>query len=360
MKENILCKFSWSILVIVVLVAGLAFRADGRALGEPTKDDLQQRFLTEAPAGWRTLRDVILHSRGRAHLQYQVVRPASDPRPNGRYELDVEFMLSGGNRRRVDFEDLESHSLSVGCRNPSQTFWLGGVPADNGKYRIDTLRSADDSESWHVSRKADDHAWTIIPLLYSPFAIMDHELTDIVSSKDFVLRSCTPSETQNGEIDVSFQYSLNGGLPWDVTMSVNPSNSWGVTRYDCVYPHPREAGLEMFQKTSVEYAVELYDSMVHLPMKAINDSGANAERDAEFGRFEIVLKDFTHEDVPDEAFTLAAFGLTESGDNTSRIVTSWPRWWILLINLGLILIAAGIWMIRRHSRRSLTTPPREP
>ena len=143
-----------------------------------------------------------------------------------------------------------------------------------------------------------------------------------------------------------------------MAMSLDPSNSWAVTRCNYEYPHHRVAGVALWNRAVIEYSPELHDSGVRLPKRVIEDGGTTDERDAgEFGRFEIVLKDFRHEDVPDEAFTLAAFGLTEDGENTSRIEANWSRWWILLVNLGLILVAAGIWMIRRHLRRNLTTAP---
>ena len=308
-------------------------------------EDLRERFIQEAPEGWQKLSRILLHGQGQIHLSSKNYSPNSNP--TNAYEEDVVFMINGENHRRVEAIDKQSKRVSIGCRNPSQSFWLKGTQNISG-YRIDILRK-DNDETWSDNRMANDHMWRVAPLIYTPFAIRDIELIHIISSEQFSLKSVRSASGDSGEVEVSFRYVTPQGIPWDVIMTVDPSNSWAVTHYSMEQPFGKN--ILTFDCT-VKYGEMSPDLTIRPPISAVEIVGEKKEiASGTYLQHEFELVNFKVEDIPKQEFTLEAFDLTES--RNGLVSSQWRIWSLITINAGVLLFLLGLWIIKRKS----SSPP---
>ena len=342
MTSRLLTSTVFALAAILGSVCALSLAAD------PLQ--LRDRFLQEAPDGWRNLSAILLHSRGRVHLSSMTKESSGDV--SNAYQEDIVFMLSGDDRRRVEATDKDTRKVSVGCRNRLRAFWLNGIPGTRDEYRIDRLYDASD-QHWTDGRIAEDHMWRVAPLVYTPFAIDDHDLTDIVSSSKFTLLSIRPSAERPDEVEVVFQYVTPEGSVWDVNMTVDPLNSWAVTHYYLEYPWKQQV---LAFDCTVTYGMKSPTSSIRLPANARMISGwKEGIASGPHLRQDFTMVNFTVEDVPDSMFTLEAFGLDDSGH---RIIPAgrWNSLVLLAINAGILLVLLGLWMTRRSRAKDGHAP----
>ncbi len=339
-------RTSLALLLIVVSTTAPAMATDA--------EELRARFLAEAPKGWRLLSDCLLHARGRIELTVSDITPSSVPSHYRGYEERVSFLLNGDTYRCVEADD--TGRVSVGCRNPGQTFHLKAInriaePKPSRLYRIDSITPVGPSAEWTPHSEAADHVWRISPLLYTPFAIGDWPLADLIRSPTCQLLSVGAVGDHGEFVEICFNVMApQEAERWDVVAILDPSNSWAVQSYRKLF---KTAAGRAVWDCAVAYDPGLYmDSGICLPRTAVVLVEEQARFDAGFrNRRELRLVEFSSETIPESEFSLSAFGLSEP-EQRSTSATASPRLAIILFNVGAFLVVVGVWLFSRRRRTS--------
>lgn len=343
------CVSLWKVLLLTMVVA-LNHASVCRVLA--ADEDLRERFRNEAPVGWHKMSDLLLHSRSKVQLKVYVL---TDGDQKLHYTVDSSCAFNGILQRRIEgittWAEDGRQSSYANARNAKNAFEVQGAVGAANRYALIKKYSDPTLTLWDTEDLLEDGTWQVDPLIYGPFSIYQSALAEICKSPSFQI-----SELSNAVdgVFVAFQDKHpSDGTYREGTMTLDPGNSWAVLRYHIELPSPKKQDLRLAFDGTIEYEeFPFKDTQLRLPKHAVENQGTADEVLMGGGeRFEYTLVDFVQSEVPDNEFTLSAFGLTETGESLAHKAQREPVSWFLIINIGVLLAALGFWLSRRRKER---------
>jgi len=325
---------------------------------------LRDRFLNEAPNGWRRLSNVLLQSRGKATLLIYSLGDGDDGSAVLRSKITSTFAFNGLEHRRVDAEmdnikDGKSlnptPTLYVNARNPTGAFQVEGAYGAPGRYVLDRLYPNSTLKLWDRDANTRDGTWMMGPAVIGPFHPESLDLAEAIKSPSFKLNDI---HLDGAQVSVAFdaKCETDDSLR-NATILLDPENSWAVTHYHLEYPS-KQPGLRWACDGLIHYEpTQFGDSGIKLPKSAVQTSApADNYRNGKTlsDRFEYSLDEFEVADVPKTEFTLTAVGLTDTGESPLLAKRRSPLGIILILNLGAALMFLCYWLSRRQKATELS------
>jgi hypothetical protein len=192
------------------------------------------------------------------------------------------------------------------------------------------------------------------PYLWAPWQTFGTDNEDVFQKAGFRVQAVGFESTQPPHVTVKFTYSpseaevrersmtrpfwlLRGG-----TFTFLPDQHWSLKRSELVIRPTDEDAIET---TAIEYG----DAIDGCPMpKEVRRTSTNAQYTDENL---VIIKRLSAREIPDEEFSLTAFGLPEPG--FVKVSTTSARWWLWGALAGGALLVAGAllgWRRRRAGR----------
>ena len=312
---------------------------------------LQEKFLREAPEGWRHLRELLLHSRGKVRMDVYLMAEKDEKR--FLYSVDSKFAFTGANHRRVDGITKSKNGREVSYSNTQNTEYVFQVQGavGGGRYALDNIDLNPKRDLWDTKSSSEDGTWQVGPVIFGPFSIYNYDLQEICNSPSFELKKL---QNTDGKIFAAFRSTHpQDGSSREVTMTMDPENSWAVTSYYFEFPSPKKSDLLLAAQGTIQYEdLPFGTTGVRIPKTAVEDGGtaeAVQTNDGSVERFEYSLTEFDHVEVPESEFTVAAFGLTKTGESLSVSGKEGRGWLLLYLNIGVLILGVGYWLARRLS-----------
>ena len=314
-------------------------------------EDLRERFLRDAPAGWAKMSDLLLHSRSKIQLKVYV---RSSDEEQLSYTVDTTCAFNGTLLRRVEsimtLAATGRQSSYANARNLENAFEVQRGLGEPDRYSLNANYSDPALTMWDPHELVEDGTWQVDPLIFGPFSIYQCALSEICKSPSFQILDV--HSVEDG-VFVSFQdkHPLDGTYR-ECAVTLDPENSWAVLRYHLECPSPKKQDLRLAFDGSIVYEdVPFEDTQLFLPKKAIENQGVAEELLKGGGeRFEYTMVSFVQADVPESEFALSAFGLSKTGESLKHQAKTKAVSWLLYINVGVLLAALGFWLMRRQKR----------
>ena len=312
---------------------------------------LQERFYREAPEGWHRLRELLLHSRGKVRMDVYLMAEKNEKR--FLYSVDSKFAFTGANHRRIDgitkFKNGREVSYS-NTQNAEYVFQVQGA-VGGGRYALDSIDLNPKRDLWDTKNSSEDGTWQVGPVIFGPFSIYNYDLQEICKSPSFGLKKLRNTD---GKIFAAFTSAHpRDESSREVTMTLDPENSWAVTSYRFEFPSPRNPDLLLAAQGIIEYEdLPFGTSGARIPKTAVEVGGTAAAvqtNDGSVERFEYSLTEFEQVEVQESEFTVAAFGLTKTGESLSVSGKGGRGWMLLYLNVGVLVLGIGYWLARRRS-----------
>jgi hypothetical protein len=340
------------LLVVTQFLAALAACEVHRAMGQEKaaadNPALRQRFLREAPEGWKA------YYAKAARLQGTLVVEHSIPGKGVVHQYRNAFKQ---NPRAALVES------QTGANNP-----IGGAAeyiVENSKYRFTLTRAKDGRPILAKPPMATDAqpppvkymmARHIAKTAIAPPVAINHDPDDdwlaFLASTDFTLQSISTGADGLVEVRFSLAWEPTDSTPLRVkegTAWFDPDHLWTMKRVEYALQSSVGKGMRVARySATLTYAIQ-NDGFPLLTKYHQKTLGANQESEYD----ESMTYDLTFADVPESEFTLSAFGLPEP------VGVEWeqprPRWylWIMVVAFALLALALTLGYLRK--RRS--APP---
>ncbi len=335
--------------VFGIIIVGLNHASNDRLLAADT--ELRERFLNEAPNGWKKMSDLLLHSRGKVKLKVYVL---GDGDEKLQYTVDSDFAFNGVRQRRVEAITTWAHDgrqvLYANARNAENAFEVQGAVGSEKRFALNNLYIDPTLGIWDTQDLAEDGTWQVDAVINGPFGINPSPLSEICKSPSFEIEDLYVSDAG---VSVAFKdkHPIDGTYR-EVTMIVDPENSWAVSQYHIEYPSPKKRDLQLASDVKIEYEDNPFEeTQLRLPKRAIEIQGtAEQVKNGAGERFEYSLIEFVRSDVPEREFTLASFGLTTTGESLARRERTKPISWLLFVSGGILLAFLGFCLTRRRKK----------
>jgi hypothetical protein len=310
----------------VFRISAVAFLISSHAPALAFADGLKERFLREAPTGWKSLRQSGEQIVGIAREER---KDYTEGRATGIGSSEWSFKRNGEWLTWEETPTGDRSHCSAGGRNSSYVFTLDRK--DRDQEWVVTLVSQDEAQRTLIR----DIAITVGCLQYveAPWSILARfPLDDLVAHPTFVIHSVsTPKKEGVPLVRVDFgaavelvqlnktTVNLRGG--WIIC---DPTNSWGLREFEVqVGPPDRKI------HGALEYGAR---GMLH-KFTGKNEMGKNMHECT----FE--LTHLERRGAPEAEFTLAAYGFKEPG--TPERGHGW-WFWAAIAGGGLLLAAIGL------------------
>jgi hypothetical protein len=310
----------------------------------PAQEPVRARFLNEGPKGWKALRTTALQLEGTFVGKYKLgVHPLVIE--ESKFKVNGAFLVY--EETRTNLEGKVARVIALGV-NSKYRFALH-QPRPQSSWALADHGSA--SDPMHV-----DHPYSrasslgFVRFLNSPFSVNCLPIPEMISEAGFKLGK-VDEVTRDGKklAKIEFTYAPPKVIPELVKgkpvrrhihmtkmrggwMLLDPERNWSLQ--EC------SLDLEGGEKNTcvVEYANS--DGGPLLPWRVI-------EKDNAVSAWEVTFSNLRIRDIPEEEFTLTAFGLPEPHG------VVWPqptRWW-LWIFLSAVAAAVAAFLVLRMRRR---------
>ncbi|MCA9122729.1 MAG: hypothetical protein H6822_20595 [Planctomycetaceae bacterium] len=307
--------------------------SSGAAEGE-----LHQRFLDEAPVGWKKLEELSLN----LHVIYKLRSDASSEGPAEPEEGQSEIKIRGDQKL---VHHIGAAIEKVGVTTPQYSF---GVNRNS---------SQDDWAVMYIGRPRDEFDWEIeetvnanASLLY---ALKGIPLSELVELPDVTLTSVTEANDEaTGRSSVRVDYSCDNGELNFPTGKAPVKGGWFVLNPD-QYWAVSEAGVQLPDAT---WRILVHGSVDDegRPVVDTNEEIAEYNKGPNSGKKSSVAYEFAsyeYKVVPEADFLPGTYGLpnpalVDTDQSSSRV------WLILFGNVVILLGVAMYWYHRRSTKSS--------
>jgi hypothetical protein len=218
---------------------------------------------------------------------------------------------------------------AVRCCNDDYSFELKKNAAD-GKFSIASMLNSSEEKFKNEKRRMADQ---LLRYLGAPFYLDVFPMSGFISATNVSIRSVSrvrvgTREMLKAEFEMRpFQKAPKGAPSREGWFTVSPSEAWGLHEYEFVHGDVSVHG-------SIEYGG--MQAGVPVPRRFAHTTTKQGKLlNAQTYDFEML--DFA--DVPDQDFTLAAFGLPEVGRPTEKRSGSAAPW---LVAFSLLALAAAV------------------
>jgi hypothetical protein len=283
-------------------------------------DQLRERFLSEAPSGWQRIEDWNSAMECEGTLR-TVAREIKIPvPPNARIPPLPQEQMTLRCRQRKDsilvqatYPDQKAKVFAI---NPRYSFMLeeNNAPAGQPRWRVTGITNTAapsvspvlGGEGFDASvrgRIAEKFGLYLFPATsYASFGLWRH----MVNQEGFSITKIEPLQSGGTEqlkvyCVLRFKDHLGKEYIDDVTLVFDPTNNWALTES---YTQGRGRGTSIHRKVSYRSEV---NAGFRPPERVVEvDTGPGGSLTEEF-----TFTKYERANVPDEAFTLTAFGLPE-------------------------------------------------
>jgi hypothetical protein len=318
-----------------VLFAAFAF-VGGARIGlardnddPPVAKDALSRLASEAPKSWSEAERFYRHLEGAAKSTTTEYRQGGEESASRLFAFFVN-----DDRVALEVTGLKRGNHEVYCLNESRAFvlWRGKSETD---FAIRNVARIGDSASQTYNNMIRLH---LLEYLCLPYGIVQVRFGEVVNSPDWQLKLVSseskPSEvvvmcTPVGELAKKSPFSA-------IKIKTVPDRKWAIVESELVLPRGR-----------VVYSIEYEEPGSAVPAlkrvrKQTSDLNGGMLESVDF-----LVEKLEGKSIPPDRFTLAAYGLPDvPGPGES----SPGRFWLILINLGIILIIISVVMRRRWRR----------
>lgn len=291
--------------------------------------ELRARLESEAPQSWSEFQELS------KHLDIELTQQVLHPDTTTKTKLVVR--TAGENalfsQSYLDLPEVQRERLQgvehVECQNSEKFFKLEKRGPDLPWF----VEYIGDRGGLSAKKSLD-------PMLFFPFRVYRHSISDWFQSPDFQIRDVQWAQRPAGKlVAVTFELAKpEEETYWihDGTIYLNPDRMWAVQEF--VYDATGSKGEE-----HVEQQTEFRDDCGELPLVKT----ANLTAQTPIGKVQHIFdfNRFKRREIPEQEFTLTAFGIPEISPPTR-----WRSAWLLYVLIGItvVCLAAAIW-VRRHS-----------
>ncbi len=331
---------------LALIVAGLWCAKPDPLPASAAEDTLVQRFLKEAPAGWKEYESFAGRLQGTVHFRY-----TSD----GKLRSDSKFQMKQNRNCKLAIcqylMDSET-SGSVNVFNPRYAFSLERATEDR-PWMVALLVEKTSAQRSKPEADASNNNARAFDLVNIPYSF---HLSDLVAQKSFRVREATSVDRggrQLVRVVFEFPHPLPRGdtafcLAQAGTLLLDPANCWYLVSGEL-------DGLwsgDVKGKVTVENTVSDFDGTRPMPKKSVRTETVYRPG-AQAPNVNLLTWDFDYtvpkELPPDSEFTLSAFGFPEPGFARPR--NPWHLW---IAAAGVACVAAGLYVRRRLVQRAAT------
>ena len=217
---------------------------------------------------------------------------------------------------------------AVRCCNDDYSFVLKKNAAD-GKFSVASIVNSSEEKFKNEKRRMADQ---LLRYLGAPFYLEVFRMSPLISAKNFSIRSVSrvrvgTREMLKAEFEVRPSQKILGAVSLDGWFTVSPSEAWVLHEYEF-------AEGDFSVHGSIEYGgMQAGVPVLRRFTQARTKQGKPLN--AQTYDFEVI----ENADVPDQDFTLSAFGLPEVGRPTGRRSGSAAPW---LIAFSVLALAAAV------------------
>jgi hypothetical protein len=210
-----------------------------------------------------------------------------------------------------------------------------------------TLQRDSEDQSYRLIGRNDDVRSFIdskkMLFVDAPYSIGGILLPNIMKSPNFSVRKLS-WQTHDGQSLLRVDINYTSGKPNVYTMSgwmlVDPQRNWGLREYNAQLAYPSYPGVRVIYSGTVRYRENDSTLPEEVTFSSTDTSGKSPE-----GRDLFRLKSFSFDPLPEEGFSLAAFGLGDVDRPSRRSrhgITAWAFCIALFsIVLGIVLKRLG-------------------
>jgi hypothetical protein len=306
--------------------------------------DLQQRLKSEAPRAWSEMIKLSDH----IDLELKRVVETTGGKNNKINSIWV-FKSSGSN---VVLTLTDVFTSADAAKEPR---YQGLVYGRNSSYSFELAKSSN-SAAWLVRKintdlvQADESMRTSLRPREIPLhalKVFYEFLPDWFREPTFTITNVDWDKGHTNRVDLSFEYTWPDGRqhkssywPRRGTLFLRPDLLWAIeeSEVEMVDIHDSSATPVPFScKNELKLLSGGFPAVIRSTEVADSKTEGHVSMQWDFTRFE-------QREIPEDDFTLPAFGLPEIGNPTPR---SFTRFWLALIAAGVICIAIGVFVRRR-------------
>lgn len=294
---------------------------------------LLRRVRDEGPKGWNRWAERLLHCDAEFDWKKVLVPSVDTNGPDGLLETHRMRRFYNGNYDRYHFyRTVGSGEYESVVIRRGDEYWFDAERVGSAPFALTDLR-------WGAPANRDREPASE---LSAPFKIYYVHASSLLDDKRFTISSLS-SQTSNGRELVRIEFAAREDVdPKDPIISgwaeLSPGEDWAVRRYRvAVIP------VGKFADQTVEYGQR---SETFQPLRSIEQRWYAVDGRTYLGGETVDFLHCRHADVPLEFFSFAAVGLPELSPPRRDYL------WLILLNVGLVLIVAAIIVARRRKRHS--------
>jgi len=326
----------------------------GLARGQSNSDTLKKRFLSEYPEALKAWESRYASSEGT--YRYTGDDPTNKAAPHrefvGTFKCKLPDMGILTSIRNTD----ERSEQRVDGYNKKYSFSLKKV-GDGGDFSVQSLQAVNGAE---LPPRSSPIRRTLRPILWVPYGI-PFSTDRMVSNPRFVVQAVSPV-SRNGKnmlkVEFDWPYDPNRTVPkkardpggYEGFFLVSPQEKWVLYEYEC---REKEGASRIVYKGTVDYQGSL--DGFPIPRRATCQrlklpGGELVETYSyDFLKFRFV-------DLPDQDFSLAAFGIPEQVTRPSKVARKGILgYWFLALALAALAAAVFFKMASSRLKRATRT-----
>jgi hypothetical protein len=316
-----------SLAILGLLLSPLSLRA-AQAEPPPAEPSPLDRFRAEYPQAMKSLESRYNHMelRGRQTMTNQ--KRSED--------TQLTFYVNG-DRVRLDRDIKEIEDGKQGQRQtrgvatPSLAFSVERA-AENNRFALSNL---DKSSGGYLY--ALDLIRTHGMFARAPYGVLDGTIADFMAEKQFKITAVT-QEADDVKVEFDSPLANQGRSGW---WQFRPNQSWALQAWELRFQKPGEPAV--INAVTLQYHGEADGVPLLESVRLVRTFEGRKVQEEEFR-----VESIRFGNPPDDVFTLAAFGISNSVGGQPARLRGGLFWFFLLMTA---MALAGIWFFRRLSQR---------